>query len=134
VRLALLLGLLAPAHHGSFPCQWRYDLQAGLRSGYVTAGASAACAGRSGALTISVHLQSWNAKTRRWRKEAAQTQTWRNLAHNRYVVLARPCRAEIVRADFHWTLRDSGGSVVARNSVQSGRLSVPGPKCQIQLR
>jgi hypothetical protein len=134
VPLALLLALLAPVHHASFPCQWRYDLEAGLRQGYVTAGASAACAGRTGSLTISARIQRWNPKTRRWRKDKAQTQTWRDLSHNRYVELQERCRAGVVRADFHWTLRDGGGRVVARESVQSKGVRVPGPDCRFGIR
>ena len=41
---------------GPFPCRWRFDLEAGLRTGYVTAGNSADCSGRQGSLTLSVRL------------------------------------------------------------------------------
>jgi hypothetical protein len=137
VRFAALLlaplGLLTAGHHaGSFPCQWRWDLQAGLRSGYETAGASAYCGGRSGSLTISIKLSSWTAKTHKWRPAGSATQTFRDLSHNRYVEIARRCRTELVRGDFTWILRDGGGSVVARHSVR-GRTNVPGPNCQIHL-
>lgn len=118
---------------GSFPCSWKWDLEAGFRAGYVTAVNSANCAGRSGSLTLSVRLLRWNPKTRKWHLDKAQTRTFADLHSNRYLGLAERCSASTMRAEFGWILRDSGGSVVARHSIKSGTLKVPGPDCRIVI-
>jgi hypothetical protein len=117
----------------SFPCRWKWDLQAGLREGYVTAGNSAHCGGRSGSLTLSVRLLRWDPDSKAWQTARAQTRTFKNLRANRYIELAEPCTASTVRAVFGWTLRNSRGSVVARNTVKTGSLKVPGPGCKIGI-
>jgi len=47
----------APAA-SSFPCQWHWSLQDGLRPGYVTAAINGDCGGRNGSLTLSIRLLS----------------------------------------------------------------------------
>ena len=118
----------------SFPCRWNWDLEAGLRAGYVTAGNSADCGGRSGSLTLSVRLFRWIPKSKSWHLDRAQTQTFRDLRPHRYLELAEPCLTSTVRAVFGWILRDAGGAVVARNSVKTGTLKVPGPGCKQGIR
>lgn len=117
----------------SFPCRWKWDLEAGLRDGYVTAGNSADCGGRRGSLTLSVRLFKWDPATKTWRTEKAQTKTFRNLNGNRYLELAEPCTSSTVRAVFGWILRDTGGTIVSRNTVKTKSLRVPGPGCRISL-
>jgi hypothetical protein len=117
----------------SFPCRWKWDLQAGLREGYVTAGNSAHCGGRSGSLTLNVRLLRWDADSKTWQTARAQTRTFRNLRANRYTELAEPCAAATFRAVFGWILRNSRGSVVGRNTVKTGSLKVPGPECKIGI-
>jgi hypothetical protein len=117
----------------SFPCRWNWDLQAGLRDGYVTAGASADCGARSGSLTLSARLLRWNPKSKRWHVDKAQTRTWRDLRAHRYIELAEPCVTSTVRAVFSWILRDTGGTVVARKTVKTGPVKVPGPGCKIGI-
>lgn len=140
VLLIVALALVVPAgassragHAGgssSFPCRWTWDLQAGLRAGYVTAGNNASCGGRSGSLTLSARLFSWDRKRKRWHLDKARTRTWRDLRGNRYVELAEPCVGATVRALFGWILRDSGGTIVARNSVKTASLKTPGRGCK----
>jgi hypothetical protein len=115
----------------SFPCRWTWSLHDGLRAGYVTAGSNADCGGRSGSLTLSARLLRWDPNSKAWHTDRAQTKTWTDLRANRYVELAEPCVASTVRAVFGWILRDSSGAVVARNSVKTGSLKVPGPGCKI---
>jgi hypothetical protein len=148
VRRTILIGLVltvlagigtgsAPARAsrsgGSFPCRWRWDLQAGLRDGFVTAANSADCSGRTGSLTLSVRLLRLNPKTRKWRADKKQTRTWSNLSRNRYIELSEKCVGGTVRAEFGWILRDSGGSVVARNAVRTPPYRDPGPGCRIGI-
>jgi hypothetical protein len=139
VALALVPPAAASSRTGdagdksSFPCHWNWTLQAGLREGYVTAGNNASCGGRSGSLTLSARLLRWNPRSKRWHTEKAQTRTWRDLRANRYLELAEPCVASTVRAVFVWILRDSGGTVVARNAIKTGSLKVPGPACKIGI-
>jgi hypothetical protein len=118
----------------SFPCRWTYDLEAGLRDGYVTAGNNANCGGRSGSLTLSARLLRWDPRSKTWRLVKAQTKTFRDLRANRYLELAVPCVTSTVRAVFGWILRDTGGAIVARNSVKTGPLKVPGPGCRFVIR
>ena len=96
----------------------------------MTAGNSANCGGRSGSLTLSARLLRWDPKSKRWHADKAQTKTFRDLRANRYLELAEPCVTSTVRAVFGWILRDSGGAVVARHSVKTGQLKVPGPGCK----
>jgi hypothetical protein len=117
---------------GSFPCRWNYDLHAGLRDGYVTAGANASCGGRSGSLTLTVRLYGWTSTTKRWRVDRAQTKTYANLNGNRYVEVAERCRLGKARADFVWILR-SGGRVVARNVVHTAAIATA-PGCRLVPR
>lgn len=117
----------------SFPCRWQWDLHAGLRAGYVTAGSSADCAGRRGSLTLSARLLRWNPQSKTWHADRAQTRTWRDLSGNRYVELTERCTAATFRAVFGWTLRDTGGALVSRHAVRSGVLKVPGPDCRFQI-
>jgi hypothetical protein len=139
--VALVLGATAMASsatgsargESSFPCRWKWDLQAGLRDGYVTAGNSAHCGGRSGSLTLSARLLRWDPESKTWHTVRAQTRTFRNLRANRYIELAEPCTASTVRAVFSWILRNSRGSVVGRNTVKTGSLKVPGPDCKIGI-
>jgi hypothetical protein len=148
VRRTILIGLVltvlagigigsAPARAarsgGSFPCRWRWDLQAGLRDGFVTAANSAECRGRTGSLTLSVRLLRLNPKTRKWRIDKKQTRTWSDLSRNRYIELFEKCVGGTVRAEFGWILRDSGGSVVARNAVRTPPYHDPGPGCRIGI-
>ena len=116
---------------GSFPCRWNYDLHAGLREGYVTAGANASCGGRSGSLTLTVRLYGWSPTTKRSRVDRAQTKTFTNLAGNRYVDVAERCRLGKARADFVWVLR-SGGRIVARNVVHTAAIATT-PACHLVL-
>lgn len=117
----------------AFPCPWRFDLEAGLRTGYVTAANSADCSGRQGSLTLSVRLLRWDPASKAWHTTKAQTKTWRNLRGNRYLELAKPCVASTVRAVFGWTLRSTGGTVVSRHSLRTASLQVPGPGCMIRI-
>jgi hypothetical protein len=114
----------------SFPCRWTYALDAGLRDGYVTAGNTADCGGGAGSLTLSARLLKWNPKSKTWHSDRAQTRTWRDLRAHHYVELTEPCVTSTVRAVFGWVLRDTGGAVVARNSVKTGSLKVPGAACK----
>jgi hypothetical protein len=132
--VALLVPSAAVGRHGTFPCRWKWDLQAGLRTGYVTAGDSADCAGRQGSLTLSVRLLRWNPKTRKWHTDKAQTRAFKDLRANRYVTVDERCRASTVRAEFGWILRDPGGTAVSRNSIRTATLKVPGPDCRIGIR
>jgi hypothetical protein len=117
----------------SFPCRWRFDLEAGLRTGYVTAANSADCSGRRGSLTLSVRLLRWDPASKAWHTAKVQTKTWRNLGGNRYLELAKPCVVSTVRAVFGWTLRNTGGAIVSRHSVRTASLKVPGPDCKIGI-
>ena len=117
----------------SFPCRWRFDLEAGLRTGYVTAANSADCSGRQGSLTLSVRLLRWDPASKAWHTAKVQTKTWRNLGGNRYLELAKPCVVSTVRAVFGWTLRNTGGAIVSRHSVRTASLKVPGPDCKIGI-
>lgn len=117
----------------SFPCRWKWDLEAGHRDGYVTAGNSADCTGRRGSVTLSVRLFSWNPRAKRWRLDRAQSKTFTNLSGNRYLELAKPCVTSTVRAVFGWALRDSHGMVVSRNAVTTGTLKVPAV-CRFVIR
>jgi hypothetical protein len=117
----------------SFPCRWRFDLEAGLRAGYVTAANSADCSGRQGSLTLSVRLLRWDSASKAWHTAKAQTKTWRNLRGNHYLELARPCVVSTVRAVFGWTLRNTAGAVVGRHSLRTASLKVPGPDCRITI-
>ena len=110
------------------------DLEVGLRSGYVIAGENTACVGRSGSLTLTAQLYSWDFKAKRWRLDHKQTRSWTNPNGRRYVELQERCRAGKVRADFHWLLRDSSGGIVATNVVHTKSVAVPGPACHIVLR
>ena len=123
---------IAPAKT-EFPCRWRFDLEAGLRTGYVTAANSADCSGRQGSLTLSVRLLRWDPASKAWHTAKVQTKTWRNLAGNHYLELAKPCTASTVRAVFGWTLRNTGGAIVSRHSVRTASLKVPGPDCKIGI-
>ena len=139
--LAVALGAAAMASSASgyargkssFPCRWKWDLEAGLRDGYVTAANSADCGGRSGSLTLSARLLRWDPESKTWHTDRAQTRTWKNLRANRYVALAEPCAASTFRAVFSWILRNSRGSVVGRNTVRTGSVKVPGPDCKIGI-
>jgi hypothetical protein len=139
--VALVLGSSAMASSAagssrgtsSFPCRWNWDLQAGLRDGYVTAGSSAHCGGRSGSLTLSVRLLRWDPDSKTWQTVRTQKRTFKSLRGNRYLELADPCVASTVRAVFGWILRNSRGSVVGRNTVKTGSLKVPGPDCKIGI-
>ena len=129
-----------PAQHpplarakATFPCRWRFDLEAGLRAGYVTAGNSADCTGRRGSLTLSVRLLRRTPPSPAWHTAKLQTKTWRNLRGNHFLEVARPCTASTVRAVFGWTLRNTGGAVVARHSLRTASLKVPGPACKIAI-
>ena len=117
----------------AFPCRWRFDLEAGLRPGYVTAGNSADCSGRQGSLTLSVRLFRWEPASKAWHTAKAQTKTWHDLGGNRYLELAKPCTVSTVRALFGWTLRNTGGALVARHSLRTASLKVPGPGCNIGI-
>jgi hypothetical protein len=117
----------------SFPCRWRFDLEAGLRTGYVTAANSADCSGRQGSLTLSVRLLRRDPASKAWHTAKVQTKTWRNLAGNHYLELAKPCTASTVRAVFGWTLRNTSGAIVSRHSVRTASLEVPGPDCKIAI-
>ena len=143
--LAVLLALAVPGPRpaaerptvtraeSSFPCRWSWELRDGFRPGHITAGNNADCAGRAGSLTLSARLLRWNPKTKKWHTDRAQTRTWTNLKGNRYVGLDEPCVTATVRAEFGWILRDTGGSVVARHSLKTAPLKVPGPDCKITL-
>lgn len=85
-------------HTAAFPCRWRFDLEAGLRTGYVTAANSADCSGRQGSLTLSVRLLRWDPASKAWHTVKVQTKTWRHLDGNRYLELAKPCTVSTVRA------------------------------------
>ena len=139
VLVVLAVALIVPAatssraggaYGSSFRCRWAWDLQAGLREGYVTAGNSANCGGRSGSLTLSARLLRWDAKRKGWRTDKAQTRTWRDLRTNRYIEVAEPCRGATVRAVFGWILRDSGGAVVSRKSIRTASLKTPDRGCK----
>jgi hypothetical protein len=117
----------------AFPCRWRFDLEAGLRTGYVTAANSADCSGRQGSLTLSVRLLRWDPASKAWHTAKAQTKTWRDLRRNRYLELAKPCTVSTVRALFGWTLRNTAGALVARHSLRTASLKVPGPGCKIGI-
>jgi hypothetical protein len=117
----------------TFPCRWRFDLEAGLRAGYVTAGNSADCSGRRGSLTLSVRLLRRTPPSPAWHTAKLRTKTWRNLRGNHFLEVARPCTASTVRAVFGWTLRNTGGAVVARHSLRTASLKVPGPACKIAI-
>jgi hypothetical protein len=117
----------------AFPCRWRFDLEAGLRTGYVTAADSADCTGRRGSLTLSVRLLRLTPPSTVWHTAKAQTKTWRDLRGNHFLELARPCTASTVRAVFGWTLRNTGGAVVARHSLRTAALKVPGPDCRVTI-
>jgi hypothetical protein len=117
----------------TFPCRWRFDLEAGLRTGYVTAGNSADCTGRRGSLTLSVRLLRRTPPSPVWHTAKAQTKTWRDLRGNHFLELARPCTASTVRAVFGWTLRNTSGVVVARHALRTASLKVPGPGCKIGI-
>lgn len=122
------------AARSSFPCRWTYNMYAGLRAGYVTAGENADCTGRRGKLTLSAHLDWLNPKTRGWRVDRAQTRTWTNLGGLRYLSLAEHCKPGKFRATFLWTLRDSGQRVLATNSIHTGSLTLPSADCKLTLR
>jgi hypothetical protein len=117
----------------AFPCRWRFDLEAGLRTGYVTAANSADCSGRQGSLTLSVRLLRWDPAGKAWHTAKVQTKTWRKLGGNRYLEVAKPCTVSTVRALFGWTLRNTGGALVARHSLRTASLKVPGPGCKIGI-
>ena len=117
----------------SFPCRWRFDLEAGLRTGYVTAGNSADCRGRQGSLTLSVRLFRLDPASKTWHTVKAQAKTWRVLRGNHFLELATPCVVSTVRAVFGWTLRNTGGTVVGRRSLRTASLKVPGPDCKIAI-
>ena len=141
VRYILLVAALAVFAGGaraqaaaSFPCRWNYDLEVGLRPGYVIAGENTACVGRSGSLTLSAQLYSWDYKAKRWHLDRTQTRTWADPNGRRYVELQEKCRPGKVRADFHWLLRDGGGSVVASKVIHTPSVAVPAVDCHIVLR
>jgi hypothetical protein len=117
----------------AFPCRWQFDLEAGLRTGYVTAANSADCSGHQGSLTLSVRLLRWDPASKAWHTAKVQTKTWRNLGGNRYLELAKPCTVSTVRAVFGWTLRNTGGTIVGRHSLRTASLKVPGPGCKIGI-
>ena len=117
----------------TFPCRWRFDLEAGLRTGYVTAGNSADCSGRQGSLTLSVRLLRLDPASKTWHTAKAQTRTWRVLRGNHFLELATPCVVSTVRAVFGWTLRNTGGKIVGRHSLRTASLKVPGPDCKIGI-
>jgi hypothetical protein len=124
---------IAPAKT-AFPCRWRFDLEAGLRTGYVTAGNSADCSGRQGSLTLSVRLLGLDPASKIWHTVRTQRKTWRVLRGNHFLEVERPCAvASTVRAVFGWTLRNTGGAIVSRHSVRTASLKVPGPDCKIGI-
>ena len=125
--------LVGRALTSSFLCTWKWDLEAGLRTGYVTAGNSANCAGRQGSLTLSVHLLRLSPKSKKWNVDKAQTRTWTDLRANRYVEVAERCSKSTVRAVFDWVLRDTGRTVISRHSLTTASLKVPSAACQIGL-
>jgi hypothetical protein len=135
MRLAMLLVTvitLAVAHSSaasSFPCRWTWDLQYGLRNGYVTAGSAADCSGRSGSLTLRVRLLQRDQGTSTWHTVKARTRTFHHLNGNRYVEVATPCVAAKFKAVMRWILRNPGGGVVARHVVRTAVVTVPSPNC-----
>ena len=82
LMLAATLSSAASARQASavavsaFPCRWNYDLQVGLRAGYVTGGESADCTGRRGTLTLSTQLYRWIPAKRKWRLDRSVTRSW----------------------------------------------------------
>ena len=104
--------LVGRALTSSFLCTWKWDLQPGLRTGYVTAGNGANCAGRQGSLTLSIRLLRWSPKSEKWNVDKAQTRTWTDLRANRYVEVAERCSKSTVRVVFDWGLRDAGRTVI----------------------
>ena len=113
----------------SFPCRWNWDLQVGLRPGFVTASSSADCAGHRGSLTLRVRLLRLDPTTKIWATDRLQTRTWRDLRGSHFVAVRSPCAVSTVRAVFGWTLRNTRGKVVNRQTVRSGTLGDPGPGC-----
>jgi len=118
----------------SFPCRWNYDLQVGLRAGYVTGGESADCTGQQGTLTLSTQLYRWIPATRKWRLDRSVTRSWSNPAGNRFVTFQEHCALGKVRATFSWVLRDRSRRVIARNTIRSSSVADPGPGCAYVLR
>jgi len=117
----------------SFPCQWHWNLQDGLRPGYVTAGINGDCGGRNGSLTLSIRLLSKQRNAKQWHTDTFKSQTWSSLnGPDRLGVQAR-CAAETIRGTFGWTLRDQRGAVVSRKVLRSAPLVVPGPSCRLIL-
>lgn len=117
----------APALGSSFPCHWNWELATNLRPGYAVAGASADCAGRARSLTIDVRLQHWLPKTHRWRTLKAATKRFHDLSKNRFVQAAKRCASPAAvkyRARLSWTLRGTGGGIVARHKYTAGPLTV----------
>ena len=119
---------------GAFPCRWNYDLQVGLRAGYVTGGESANCAGRHGTLTLSAQLYRWIPAKRKWRLDRSVSRSWTNPTGNRFVTFQEHCAGGKVRATFSWVLRDGSRHVIARNSIRSTSVADPGPACATVLR
>jgi hypothetical protein len=138
MKLAALLvtGIAMAAAHAnaasSFPCRWNWDLHYGLRAGYVTAGNSADCAGRSGSLTLSVRLLQRDETTHTWTTVKKRTRTFHHLNGNRFVEVATPCVAAKFKAVMRWTLRNPGGAA-ARHVVHTGTVTVPSPNCSFTL-
>jgi hypothetical protein len=134
----LLAGIaLAASGHagaaGSFPCRWNWDLQSGLRTGYVTAGNSADCAGRGGSLTLGVRLLRRDPATPGWKTAKRRTRTFHHLSGSRFVEVATPCVPARFRAVMRWTLRDARGAIVARHVVRTGTITVPSPDCRVTI-
>jgi hypothetical protein len=135
MRIAMLLVTmltLAAAHTSaasSFPCHWTWDLQYGMRPGYVTAGDNANCAGRPGSLTLKVQLLQRDEATDSWRTVKRRTRTFHHLNGNRFLEVAAPCAPAKFKAVMRWVLRNPGGAVVARHVVHTGVVAVPGPNC-----
>ena len=119
---------------GAFPCRWNYDLQVGLRAGYVTGGESADCTGRHATLTLSTQLYRWIPAKKRWRLDRSVSRSWLNPTGNRFVTFQERCTGGKVRATFSWVLRDGSRQIIARNSIHSTSVADPGPGCAIVLR
>jgi hypothetical protein len=135
MKLAALLvamGALAVGHTAagsSFPCRWTWDLQYGLRPGYVTAGNNANCSGRAGSLTLKVRLLRRDEATHQWRAVRRRTRTFHQLNGNRFLEVATPCVPAKFKAVMRWVLRNPGGAVVARHVVRTGVVTVPSANC-----
>lgn len=133
----LVIGIAIVAVHAnaasSFPCRFNWALDYGHRPGFVTAGASADCGGRAGSLTLGVRLLRRDEATHAWNTVKRRTRTFHHLNGNRFVEVATPCAGARFKAVMRWTLRASGGAVVARHVVRTAVLAVPSPHCSFTI-